>query len=84
MKPADVFDRDHEWAALDKFANDDQRSGTVGLLYGRRRLGKSYLLRRLADRHNGLYFQATENERSDALADFGLAVGSLGALPGAP
>ena len=74
MKPHDIVGREAEWVALDQFAFTESPAGGVGLLYGRRRTGKSYLLRRLASAHDGLYFQATETEQSDSLTEFGDAV----------
>ena len=73
-KPADVRGRDAEWAALHAFASAANPVGAVGLLYGRRRTGKSFLLRRLVEALGGTYFQATESERPSALAEFGSAV----------
>jgi AAA+ ATPase superfamily predicted ATPase len=74
VKPPDVIGRDSEWAALSEFAADDSPPGAVGLVYGRRRTGKSFLLRRLIEAAGGVYFQATESERTDALAEFGQAI----------
>ena len=73
-KPADVRGRDAEWTALHDFASATSPVGAVGLLYGRRRTGKSFLLRRLVESLGGIYFQATESERPDALVEFGNAV----------
>jgi uncharacterized protein len=74
-KPAEVRGRDAEWRALADFARSTSPVGAVGLLYGRRRTGKSFLLRRLVESVGGIYFQATESERPDALAEFGNAIG---------
>lgn len=71
MKPEEVIGREAEWAALDGFARASEPSGGVGLLYGRRRTGKSFLLRQLVTSCGGFYFQATESERPDALTEFG-------------
>ena len=73
-KPADIVGRNDEWSSLVGFAESIAPRGGVGLLYGRRRTGKSFLLRRLVEAAGGLYFQATESERSDALAEFAHAV----------
>jgi hypothetical protein len=58
----------------------------IAVVYGRRRQGKSYLLRRLADAVGGLYHLATEQAEpvslrrfGDSLADWaGLSAGSFG------
>lgn len=73
-KPREVHGRVAEWDALSGFANSSTPAGGVGLLYGRRRTGKSFLLRRLVASVGGLYFQATESDRTQALAEFGAAV----------
>jgi hypothetical protein len=43
-KPADMFDRDEEWAALSRFAADNRPRATLGVVSGRRRQGKTFLL----------------------------------------
>jgi uncharacterized protein len=85
-KPTDVFDRDQEWADLAEFAVPDLPGLRIAVVYGRRRQGKSYLLRRLAEASGGLYHLATEQTEAisvhrfaDALAAWqGLPAGSLG------
>lgn len=78
-KPRDIRGRDSEWSALRDFALADAPAGGVGLIYGRRRTGKSFLLRRLVRVVGGTYFQATESERPDALVEFGAAISSIAA-----
>jgi hypothetical protein len=43
-KPSHVFDRDREWRALDSFAFDPRGQATLGVVSGRRRQGKTYLV----------------------------------------
>jgi len=57
-KPGDVFDRDHEWQALDDFVTTGRLGAALGLVYGRRRQGKTFLLETLADAYGGFYFSA--------------------------
>lgn len=54
-KPQDVFDRDREWQALDGFVTTARRGAALGLVYGRRRQGKTFLLESLAEAHGGIY-----------------------------
>lgn len=70
-KPSEVFDRDREWELLASFALDP-RVPRLGIVSGRRRQGKSFLLRRLcADRTiGGLYVLAQEQTRQVALEMF--------------
>ena len=76
MKPADVFDRDEEWADLADFAGSRLPGLRIAVVYGRRRQGKSYLLRRLADDAGGLYHLATEQAEPISLRRFGDSLAS--------
>ncbi len=71
-RPEVIFDRDHEWAGLATFANGDR--SRIALVYGRRRQGKSFLLRTLVSAAGGFYHQALEEEREPSLISFGQAV----------
>jgi hypothetical protein len=44
-KPDHLFDRDAEWKGLVSFAADAHPGATLAVVSGRRRQGKSYLLR---------------------------------------
>lgn len=78
MRPDDVVDRLHEWASLETFATSEAPGLRIGLLYGRRRTGKSFLLRRLAAATGGLYHMALEEEPVPALQRFaGRVAGAL-------
>ena len=59
-KPAHLFDRDAEWRGLVSFAADARPGATLGVVSGRRRQGKSYLLQALAEALGGIYFPALE------------------------
>lgn len=74
-KPSSLFDREGEWSALDAFAADDAPGARLGVVRGRRRLGKSALLRALSESHGGLYHQALEDTVSEQLRDLGRTVG---------
>lgn len=69
-KPAWVFDRAREWQGLAAFAADRSRHATLGVVSGRRRQGKSYLLQALAQETGGLYFAATEATEAESLRLF--------------
>ncbi len=60
------IDREEEM----RYLEDRYRSGRAELIliYGRRRIGKTYLLRRLINEHNGVYLLAEESE--NVLDDF--------------
>jgi len=59
-KPPHLFDRDAEWKGLVSFAADASPGATLGIVSGRRRQGKSYLLQALATAMDGIYFPALE------------------------
>jgi hypothetical protein len=58
QKPSDMFDRDREWSALVRFTADEQPGATLGVVSGRRRQGKSFLLEALCQEMGGFYFAA--------------------------
>ena len=53
----------------------------IAVVYGRRRQGKSYLLRRLADGVGGLYHLATEQAEAVSLRRFGESLATWAGLP---
>ncbi|MGE5746553.1 MAG: AAA family ATPase, partial [Solirubrobacterales bacterium] len=82
VKPADVFGRDWEWEALASFAQSPNVP-RLGIVYGRRRLGKSFLLRRLSahPQVDGLYVLAQEQIRQVALQRFSDSMGAALGMP---
>ncbi|MEW2383729.1 ATP-binding protein [Micromonospora sp. NPDC047707] len=81
-KPAEIFDRDVEWAELVRFATDDRRGATLGVVSGRRRQGKTLLLYELARAAGGFYFGATEATPTESLRRLGEALGRHTGAPG--
>ncbi len=73
-KPADMFDRDFEWAELTRFASSDAPRATLGIVSGRRRQGKTFLLDALAVQAGGFMFTAAETTEADSLHQFGAAL----------
>ncbi|KGM13147.1 AAA family ATPase [Cellulomonas bogoriensis] len=69
-RPTDLYDRTYEWDDLTSLASREGPGLALGILSGRRRHGKSYLLRRVAAAAGGLYHQARELETPLALAAF--------------
>jgi AAA+ ATPase superfamily predicted ATPase len=84
-RPKDLFARHDEWNELGEFAASTRPGLRIAIVSGRRRQGKSYLLRRLCRLADGLYHQAQELERAQSLQRFaddvatrlGLARGQL-------
>ena len=81
-KPSRIFDREREWSDLESFATSPDGNPRIAVVYGRRRQGKSFLLRALAAGHRGLYHQALEEERDPALARIGGLVAADAGLGG--
>ena len=73
--PVDLFDRRLEWEALSRWALDPTPGLQVAVVWGRRRQGKSYLLRRLCAATGGLYHQAIEHATPQSLDELGARVG---------
>ncbi|WP_155369348.1 ATP-binding protein [Catellatospora vulcania] len=73
-KPDNVFDRTAEWAALARFAGSPAASARFGVVSGRRRQGKTFLLDALARATGGFYFAATEDTELESLRRFGRAL----------
>lgn len=70
-KPDWIFDRASEWRHLAGFASR-QMAGRpeLGVVSGRRRQGKTYLLQALVESVGGLYFGATEATEAESLRLF--------------
>ena len=82
-KPADMFDRDVEWMELAAFASDMRPGATLGVVSGRRRQGKTFLLRALCEATGGFYFAAEEATDGESLQQLGSALGAHLRLPSA-
>jgi uncharacterized protein len=67
--------QDRDVAALRTFLDGQADRPTLGLLYGRRRIGKSTLLVNEAERREGFYFEATRVETAVHLERLGAALG---------
>ena len=66
--PDDIFGRAYEWRRLVEFVEAPIDECLVGLVYGRRRQGKTMLLERLCEAYGGFYWQAEETEAGENLA----------------
>ena len=67
IKPDDVFDREQEWRALDAFVSSSRPGASLGLVYGRRRQGKTYLLQAMTEAVGGFYVAALNQSREQNL-----------------
>lgn len=71
-KPESLQDRDLDWQALARFVERRQK---LALVYGPRRVGKSFLLEALCEASGGRRYQAITGVTTAQLDDFGRAVG---------
>jgi uncharacterized protein len=80
-KPEHIFDRDAEWAGLTSFAANSAPRAMLGVVSGRRRMGKTYLVRALVEQHGGFYFGATAATEGESLRQFGAALARYSGSP---
>ena len=73
-KPAEVFDRDYEWSELDRFVSYPGAEATLGVISGRRRQGKTFLLDAVCRARGGFYYAATQATEAESLHQFGAAL----------
>lgn len=73
-KPEHIFDREREWAGLAAFARNPHPAAMLGVVSGRRRQGKSFLLEALTSSTGGLYFPAVEATEAVSLRAFTAAL----------
>ena len=79
VKSQKLVDRDREWAALERFVERRQR---LAVVYGPRRVGKSFLLDALCEAAGGYRYQAIAGVAATQLDDFGRELGDrLGVGP---
>lgn len=84
-KPSHLHDREDEWDDLSRFALSPQPGLRLGIVYGRRRFGKSFLLRRLVEAMGGAYHLAQQAQPRPALDRFASSLSQqLGWAPPQP
>lgn len=76
-KPPAIFDRTSEWAALTKFADAPVEQARFGVVSGRRRQGKTFLLSGLVNAVSGFHFVATDDTEIQGLRRFGEALATF-------
>jgi hypothetical protein len=81
QKPSGLVARDTEWALLEDFLADPAPAMRIGIVSGRRRHGKSFLLHAFTDAVGGLYLTAVREEgRGPALRRFSAAIAAYAGL----
>ncbi len=76
-----MIGRTEEWARLTAFAADTSAHASLGIVWGRRRVGKSLLLETLVAEHNGFYHHAIRGSSGEALRALGEEIGAYLQLP---
>lgn len=69
--PSDIFNRDQEWSQLSAFLEEERPGATLGVISGRRRQGKSFLLEAACQQADGFYFSAQEATETESLSVLG-------------
>jgi uncharacterized protein len=69
-----MFDRAYEWSRVAEFAMDPRAGAQLGIVTGRRRQGKTFLLRALCQATGGFYFAAEEAADGESLRRIGSAI----------
>lgn len=75
--PDDMVGRRNEWDHLCDFLNSGLEGASLGIVWGRRRVGKSFLLESATEQTGGLYYPATRGSRVEALRELGARIGTL-------
>lgn len=82
-KPEELHDRTEEWESLTGFAGDPDPGVVLGIVYGRRRQGKTLLLELLAEATGGFAYTGLQQANAQNLADLAAAYAEFTGLPGA-
>jgi uncharacterized protein len=75
--PDDMVGRRNEWRHLAEFLTSGLPGASLGVVWGRRRVGKSFLLESATYDTQGLYYPATRGSSAEALRDLGARIGGL-------
>lgn len=71
-----MIGRDREWQRLQEFATAPISEATLGLVWGRRRVGKSLMLEMLTEQTGGFYFHSLRGSSGEGLRELGEALGT--------
>lgn len=82
--PAEMIGRTEEWARLQEFCRRGDEEASLGIVWGRRRVGKSFLLQSLVEKTHGFYYEAIRGSRAEALRDLGAYIGQDSQAPAPP
>lgn len=69
--PPDTIGRRAEWGRLTEFIAPGADHASLGIVWGRRRVGKSFLLESLVRQTGGFYYAAVRGSSAEALREIG-------------
>lgn len=75
--PDDMIGREAEWSRLLGFAQSGIATASLAIVWGRRRVGKSFLLQSLVEQTGGFYHGAVRGSSAEALRELGERVGAF-------
>lgn len=75
--PSDMVGRKAEWKSLTDFATSGDEAASLGVVWGRRRVGKSFLLESLVEQSGGFYYGAVRGSSAEALRELGERIGAF-------
>lgn len=75
--PEDMVGRRNEWRHVAEFLTSGLQGASLGIVWGRRRVGKSFLLESATEQTQGLYYPATRGSSAEALRELGARIGTL-------
>jgi hypothetical protein len=70
-QPEDMVGREAEWARLCDFATSGEAHASLGMVWGRRRIGKTFLLESIVEQTGGFYYGAIRGSAAEALRELG-------------
>jgi hypothetical protein len=68
--------RQAEWARLSEFVTSAQTGASLGIVWGRRRIGKTFLLASVVEQTGGFYYEAVRGSAAEALGEIGERLGA--------
>jgi uncharacterized protein len=82
-KPAMLYDRVIDWRELSEFSAASDQTARLGLVYGRRRQGKTLMLELLAEAQGGFMFTGLQQSSPQNLRDLAASYAQYVGVPGA-
>lgn len=79
--PSDMIGRHVEWDRLTEFSSGGDDPASLGIVWGRRRVGKSFLLESLVEQTGGFYYTAVHGSSGEALREIGERIGEFQGAP---